>query len=159
MILSIDPGARSGWAVSDPRLSGSIDHERAAAEDWWADRAPRGMMTAWANFSKEERLKRVLGTYARWLEGLAKYFKPEIIVLERQKPFRGRAGTNVVEFRGASLAVIGKLDLAFVEVGPDQWRKLLAGRPYDPAKDHELAAEVMLEWWAAIRSGRLEAAE
>jgi hypothetical protein len=149
IVFAVDPGATSGWAAFDPgmSLSGSIDHETAAMEDWWDDRAPRGMKAAWAKFPKEERLKRTLGKYEAWLEGCIRYWQPAVLVLERQAPFRGRSNTSVIEFRGVSLAVAGRLDLALKECWPAQWRKLLNGRPYDPAKDHKLAAEMMLAWW------------
>jgi len=148
IILAIDPGQRSGWAVSQPALSGSVDHERAAMEDWWGDMPERGMVTAWEKrLSKEERLKRVLGTYAGWLANNLHYYQPAIFILERQKPFRGRSNTHVLEFRGVSLGVAGRMDLALVECPPEGWRKHLNGRAYDPAKDHQLAAELMLVWW------------
>lgn len=150
IILAIDPGQRSGWALSEPALSGAVDHERAAMEGWWGeDRPERGMASAWTkSLDKVERLKRVLGVYATWLERLISYHKPSVVILERQKPFRGRSGTNVLEFRGTSLAVAGRCDAALIECEPRAWQRLLA-QPYDPAKDHHVAAELMLQWWAA----------
>lgn len=149
-ILAIDPGARAGWALSDPRGSGKIDHERVAQEAWWGEvRSQRGMRTAWTQrLDKTERLKRTLGSYQDWLERLVRYFHPDVIVLERQKPFRGRAGTHVLEFRGATLAAAARFDVALIECPPEGWRKHLNGREYDPAKDHHVAALCMLEWWA-----------
>jgi hypothetical protein len=156
IIFAVDPGATSGWAAFDPgmSLSGSIDHETAAMEDWWDERAGRGMKAGWAKFQKEERLKRVLGKYEAWLESCVRYWQPAVLVAERQSPQRapgGRKGwasnSSALEFRGATLGVAGRMDLALTECWPAQWRKLLNGRPYDPAKDHKLAAEMMLAWW------------
>lgn len=154
IVLGIDPGRLSGWCLSHPRLSGSVDHQHTAMSLWWAARAPRGMAGAWTKtLPKEERLKRVLGAYSDWLEQLIWYHAPAVVVIERMKPFRGRASTNTLEFRGASMAVAGRLDVALVECAPEKWQQLLAGRAYDPAKDHHVAAELMVEWFVAQQQG------
>ena len=150
IVLAIDPGSRSGWATSDPELSGVVDHRRAAMEDWWGDKPQRGRHAAWTHtLDKDERLKRVLGVYVLWLEGLVRYCQPSLLILERQKPFRGYANTHVLEFRGATLGVAGRLDLAFAECAPEAWQQHLNGEEYNPAVDHDLAAKCMLLWWCA----------
>jgi hypothetical protein len=145
--LAVDPGKTSGWAVSEPRLSGSVDLEHAAVRRWRTYEKGTAR-AAWARELEEgERLRRVLGEFDRWLGQLLLYHSPDLLIVERQKPFRLRQNTHVLEFRGAALAASARVNVATVECPPEKWRALLNGRAYDPAKDHQIAAELMLDWW------------
>ena len=150
--LALDPGANTGWACSDPALSGAIDHRLDAMIEWRGELPERGMKAAWTKgLEPAERLKRVLGRYFMWLSALLIELKPSVLIVEKQAPFKCRSNSGCLEFRGVTFAAAGVADIALIECHPYKWREFLDGNPYDPATDHQIAAECMLAWYRSLQ--------
>lgn len=147
ILLAIDPGRSSGWALSEPRLSGQLDHERSAVADWLVD-ATQPTKAAWKRLPHHERLKRCLAAGSFWLQNIYATFAPELVVIEAQDAWGSiRAMESMLSWRACYLTMLGRLDANMIEVPVKTWqaggRKTWANG--DPLADKK-SAEAILAW-------------